>query len=87
MNLINEIKDLAQGTIFTCINVKKNGEQRKYICRMGVRKYLSGGELPYNPAEKNLLPVFDMKKRAYRMIDLTTVKYLRIRKRVLIDKL
>lgn len=84
MNL-NEIITLAGGTIFTAINVKRNGETRKYICRLGVRKHLKGGELPYNPAEKDLLPIFDMQKKAYRMIDLKTLKYLRIRGKVLID--
>lgn len=85
MNTINEIKTLAGGTIFTAINVKKNGEIRKYICRMGVKKYLSGGELPYDPAEKDLLPIFDMRKKEYRMINLKTLRYLKIRGRVLID--
>lgn len=86
-NIINEIVTLAGGTIFTAINVKQNGETRKYICRLGVRKYLHGGELPYNPAERHLLPIFDMQKREYRMLNLLTLKYLRIRGQVLINNL
>lgn len=83
---INEIKALAGGTIFTAINVKRNGETRRYICRLGVRKHLKGGELPYNPAEKDLLTVFDMKKKEYRMINLRTLTYLKVRGKVLINK-
>ena len=86
MEIINEILTLAGGTIFTAVNVTNKGE-RKYICRLGVKKHLRGGELPYNPAEKLLLPVFDMKKKAYRMIDLKTLKYLRIRGKILINQM
>lgn len=85
MTDLNNIKTLAGGTIFTAINVKRNGETRRYVCRLGVRKHLKGGELPYNPAEKDLIPVFDMKKKKYRMLNLRTLKYLRIRGRILID--
>lgn len=83
-DVINEIKTLAGGTIFTAVNVTKKG-QRKFICRLGVRKHLKGGELPYNPAEKDLLTVFDMEKQEYRMVNLKTLKYLKIRGKVLIN--
>jgi len=86
MNTIEEIRDLAKGTIFTAINIKTNGEVRKYICRLGVRKHLRGGELPYDPAEKGYLPIFDMQKKEYRMLNLKTLTYLKVRGRVLIDK-
>lgn len=83
---LNELKSFAAGTIFTAMCVKTNGELRKYVCRLGVRKHLKGGELPYNPAEKGLLPIFDMQKRKYRMLNLKTLTYLKVRGRVLIDK-
>ena len=41
--------------------------------RFGVKKYLNGGELPYDPIAKGLLPVFDMQKNAYRMINTDTL--------------
>lgn len=84
---ISEIKTLAKGTIFTAVNVKRNGETRRYVCRLGVRKHLKGGELPYNPAERHLLTVFDMQKKEYRMINLKTLTYLKVRGRVLINLL
>lgn len=84
MTTINDIKTLAGGTIFTAVNVTHKG-QRKFICRLGVRKHLKGGELPYNPAEKDLLPVFDMKIKQYRMLNLKTLKYLKVRGRVLVN--
>ncbi len=37
-------------------------------CRMGVSKYIRGGERAYDFGEKELLPVFDMDKGQYRSI-------------------
>ena len=42
-------------------------------CRFGVKKYLKGGELKFIPLERDLLVVFDMQKKAYRMINLNTI--------------
>jgi hypothetical protein len=41
--------------------------------RFGVKKYLKGGELPYDPIAKGLLPVFDVQKGEYRMINTSTL--------------
>lgn len=87
MTTFNEIVTLAGGTIFTASCVKKNGERRKFICRLGVKRYLKGGELPFSAEEHDLLPVFDMKKRAYRMINLRTLTHLRIRGKTLINEI
>jgi len=38
-----------------------------------LKKHLRGGELPYNPREKALLPVFDMQSNEYRMINTRTI--------------
>lgn len=84
-NTINEIRSFAGNTIFTAITITKDGKQRKFICRLNVKKYLSGGTMPYNAEERNLLPVFDMKIKQYRIINLNTLRYLRIRKKVLFN--
>lgn len=72
------IKELAGGTIFGCTFTKKNGEVRDMTCRLGVKKHLRGGELPFCPVEKGLLPVYDLQKEGYRMINLNTITELRI---------
>jgi hypothetical protein len=68
----------TNGKIFTCLYVKRDGAERLMNCRLGVRKYLKGGELPYDARSRGLLPVFDMKKGAYRIINLNTIKYFKL---------
>lgn len=68
----------SKGSVFTVTFVKKNGEVRKMNCRLGVTKHLKGGTLAYNPIEKLLLGVFDMQKKAYRMVGLATMFALKI---------
>ena len=61
----------SKGRVFTARFKKRTtGEERTMNCRLGVTKHLKGGELKYKPAERNLVGVFDMQKKAYRMIDI-----------------
>jgi|TARA_R100000501_G_C2516780_1_gene45832 hypothetical protein len=60
-------------TIFSVVFLKKNGDIRRMNCMLGVKKHLKGGELKFNPLERALLVVFDMQKKAYRMINLETI--------------
>ena len=62
-----------ESAIFSVVFTKKNGELRKMICRRGVKKHLAGGELKYNAAEYKLLPVFDMSKGEYRMVNCESI--------------
>jgi len=77
--LIDKIKatdprNTGKGEFFTVTFVKRtDGTTRTMNARLGVRKYLRGGELPYDAAAKELLPVFDVAKSAYRMIDLRSI--------------
>lgn len=77
--LIQKIKatdprNSGRGEFFTVTFVKRtDGTTRTINARLGVRRYLRGGELPYDPIEKGLLPVYDVQKRDYRMINLGTI--------------
>lgn len=71
------IKD-TKGKFFTVTFTKKDGTTRVMNARLGVRAYLKGGELPYNPEEKGLIPVYDMQSRGYRMISINTISKLKI---------
>lgn len=71
-DLIKMIKD-TRGAFFTVNFVKKDGTTRVMNARFGVKKYLKGGELPYDPIAKGLLPVFDVQDMAYRMINTKTI--------------
>ena len=63
--------------IFTAEFIKKDGSRRVMNCRKGVKKHLAGGKLKYNAIERNLLPVFDMQKQAYRMLNIDTLQLLK----------
>lgn len=41
---INEIRQLVGNKFFSAIFTKKNGDLRKILCRLGVKKHLKGGE-------------------------------------------
>lgn len=61
------------GLIFSATFRKKNGEMRTMVCRRYVKAHLRGGELPYEPKPRLLLPVFDMHIQDYRMVNLNTL--------------
>ncbi len=72
-NAVKLIKS-TNGQIFTAEFEKKDGTIRQMNCRLGVTKHLKGGELPYEAAEYDLLPVFDVQKKDYRMINTSTLR-------------
>jgi hypothetical protein len=63
----------TKGKIFTAFFFKKDNSLRKMNCRLGVKKYLKGGELKYKPLDKMLLGVFEMSSKSYKMINLNTL--------------
>ena len=71
------IKD-TKGKFFTVTFIKKDGTTRVMNARLGVKAYLKGGELPYDADAKGLIPVFDIPKRAYRIVNLKTITDLKI---------
>jgi hypothetical protein len=68
----------TKGKFFTVTFIKKDGSERVMNARLGVKAYLKGGDLPYNPDEKGLIPVYDMKNGGYRMINIPTISKLKI---------
>ena len=70
--LVQKIKD-TKGAFFTVKFIKKDGSERVMNARFGVKKYIKGGELPYDPIAKGLLPVYDMQAQGYRMININTI--------------
>ena len=75
-DIIQLIKD-TKGAFFTVKFIKKDGTERIMNCRLGVKKYLHGGELPYDPVAKGLLPVWDpvaaKTSDGYRIINTNTI--------------
>ena len=68
----------TNGKFFTATFIKKDGTTRVMNARLGVKAYLKGGELPYDPESKGLIPVFDVKTGDYRMININTLTNLKI---------
>lgn len=63
----------TNGKFFSVSFIKKDGTTRKMTARLGVKKNIKGVGLKFNPSEKNLIVVFDVHKKAYRMINLSTI--------------
>ena len=70
---IEFLQNETQGRIFSAYFQKTDGSMREMVCRRGVKAHLRGGELPYDPKLKLLLPVFDMQEEGYRMVNLRTL--------------
>jgi hypothetical protein len=70
---IEKVKEMVGSKIFSVEFIKLNGEHRKMVCRLGVKKHLRGGSLSYDAKSLNLLPVFDMEKGDYRMINFDSI--------------
>lgn len=70
---------VSNGKFFTVTFIKKDLSTRKMQCRLGVKKYLKGGSLPYNPSEKNLICVYEIGK-GYKMVNISTLINLKANK-------
>jgi pyruvate/2-oxoglutarate/acetoin dehydrogenase E1 component len=69
-SFIDEAKD---GKTFTVEFIKKDGSNRVMNARLGVKKGTTGTGMAYKPTDRGLLPVYDMQKRAFRMINFDTI--------------
>lgn len=78
MNNIELIKKLIGNKFFSVTFVKKDGSLRKMNARLGVTKHLKGGAKTYDTDALNYLTVFDLKKKAYRTINLNTLKNIKV---------
>ena len=71
------IKD-SKGLIFAATFTKKDGSSRLMNARLGKRYTPTGKAAPYKAEDYNLLPVYDMKIKAFRMININTLTNLSI---------
>ncbi len=74
MNTIttNQAKEIIynnKSQIFNVEFIKKDGTHRLMNARLEVKKGVKGVGLNFDPSQHNLIPVFDMRKKAYRMIN------------------
>ena len=74
------IKD-SKGKIFSTTFVKKDNTIRTLTSRTGKQyKSKTGRKAPYKPSDYNLIPLYDMRKKAFRMLNFNTLLTLSINK-------
>ena len=67
----------SNGKIFNVTFIKRTtGEVRKMNARLGVSKYVTGEGLKFDPKKYTQIPVFEMPKKQYRMINLDGINQL-----------
>jgi predicted lipase len=66
-------KEITSGKIFTAEFIKKDKTRRVINCRTNVKKFTNGKGLSFDPIARNLLPVYDLKVKDYRFINLSTL--------------
>ena len=76
---IKMIED-SKGKIFGVTFVKRTtGDMRNMSARLGVSKGVTGEGLKYDPESKQLMTVYDMHKKQYRMLNTETLSQLNMK--------
>ena len=76
-----ELIKQSKGLIFSTTYIKKDNTIRTLTSRTGKQyKSKTGRKAPYKPKEYNLMPLYDMRKKAFRMLNLNTLITLSINK-------
>ena len=68
----------SKGLIFAATFTKKDGTHRLMNARLGKQYTPTGKAAPYKAEDYNLLPAYDMKIKAFRMININTLTNLSI---------
>ena len=72
MNKVRKVMktiDATRGRFFSVRFVKRTtGETRRMVARTGVRKYVTGAGMSYDPRERGLVVVWAADRQQYRMI-------------------
>ena len=80
----NKAKELiknSKGLIFNTSFLKKDNTIRTLTSRTGKQyKSKTGRKAPYKPSDYNLIALYDMRKKAFRMLNLNTLITLSINK-------
>ena len=78
-----EIINKSNGRIFSAVFIKKDQTHRLMNARLGKHyKSKTGKAAPYKAKEFDLLPVYDMKIKAFRMLNFNTLLTLSINKNI-----
>jgi hypothetical protein len=78
-DVLEAVRTLAGGSIFAVTFTKKDGSERKMLCRLDVHKNLKGVGLAYDPTARGYLIVWDMIAKGYRTVNFQTLTRLKVR--------
>ena len=67
----------TKGRIFRVVFTKKDGSERTMVARTGVHMGVNGTGMSYDPESKGLIAVYDMQKKAWRMVNGSTMNSLK----------
>ena len=70
----------SKGLIFSTTFIKKDNTIRTLTSRTGKQYKPTGNKAPYKPEDYNLISLYDMRKKAFRMLNLNTLITLTINK-------
>ena len=68
----------SKGLIFAATFTKKDLSSRMMLARLGKKYTPTGKAAPYKAEDYNLLRAYDMRKKAFRMININTLTNLSI---------
>ena len=71
----------GSGKIFSVEFIKKDGERRVMVCRRGVSKGVKGVGMSFDPKERGLFSVYDMKKGDFRFVPLDADRVIKVKGR------
>jgi len=83
---LQEIQDVitnTNGKIFSARFIKKDGQERDILCRLGVKSYIKGTGKPSFALNKDnpYQLVFDLQKKQYRVINMDTLIQVKFNKK------
>jgi hypothetical protein len=71
---LRDFLESTKGRIFKVVFVKRSdGSCRSLTGRIGVSKYINGKGMAFDPSDKNILVVFEMRSKSYKCIPLDNV--------------
>jgi len=74
---LKEVLKKTGGHFFTVEFYKKDGTLRKMNARLGVKRYLKGGENKVEAPDRPYMTVYDVQNKGYRTVNLHTVTKVR----------
>ena len=77
----NMIEANTKGRFFSVVFVKKNGKQRKLVCRLGVKNYDKGTKVVGGPSNvahiAKYLTAYDVDTGSYKNVNMETVQEIK----------